>query len=135
MRCHGVQQSVCASIPWAPRKSRPPVKWYKIGREQLVPHDGSTISRDAELWEVYYYDYLALMTVDHPAGTEILVDERFVIPPAKLSITTVATPQAIAHAMDDNGQDVTDLISTLDGRAVSSFGRGQFQGVTRDSLP
>ena len=108
-------------------------EWYKIGRDQLVPHDGFyDIRVTAELWEVYYYDYLALMTVDHPAGTEIFVDERFVIPPAKLSITTVATPHAIAQAMDDNGQDVTDLVSTLDGRAVSSFGRGQFQGVTRD---
>ena len=108
-------------------------EWYKIGRDQLVPHDGFyDIRVTAELWEVYYYDYLALMTVDHPAGTEIFVDERFVIPPAKLGITTVATPQAIAQAMDDNGQDVTDLVSTLDGRAVSSFGRGQFQGVTRD---
>ncbi len=108
-------------------------EWYKIGREQLVPHDGFyDIRVTAELWEVYYYDYLALMTVDHPAGTEIYVDERFVIPPAKLGITTVATPHNIAYATDDNGQDVTDLVSTLDGRAVSSFGRGQFQGLTRD---
>jgi Flp pilus assembly protein TadD len=108
-------------------------EWYKIGREQLVPHDGFyDIRVTAELWEVYYYDYLALMTVDHPVGTEIYVDERFVIPPAKLGITVVSTPHAIAHAMDDTGQDVTDLVSTLDGKAVSSFGRGQFQGVTRD---
>ena len=65
-------------------------EWYKIGRDQLVPHDGYyDIRVTAELWEVYYYDYLALMTVDHPAGTEIFVDERFVIPPAKLAITTV----------------------------------------------
>jgi Flp pilus assembly protein TadD len=108
-------------------------EWYKIGRDQLVPHDGFyDIRVTAELWEVYYYDYLALMTVDHPAGTEIFVDERFVIPPAKLGIATVATPHAIERAMDDTGQDVTDLVSTLDGKAVSSFGRGQFQGVTRD---
>jgi len=108
-------------------------EWYKIGRDQLVPHDGFyDIRVTAELWEVYYYDYLALMTVDHPAGTEIFVDERFVIPPAKLGITTVATPHAIARALDDTGQDVTDLVSTLDGKAVGSFGRGQFQGVTRD---
>lgn len=108
-------------------------EWYKIGRDQLVPHDGFyDIRVTAELWEVYYYDYLALMTVDHPAGTEIFVDERFVIPPAKLGITTVATPHNIARAVDDTGQDVTDLVSTLDGKAVSSFGRGQFQGVTRD---
>jgi Flp pilus assembly protein TadD len=108
-------------------------EWYKIGRDQLVPHDGFyDIRVTAELWEVYYYDYLALMTVDHPVGTEIFVDERFVIPPAKLGITTVATPHSIARAIDDTGQDVTELVSTLDGKAVSSFGRGQFQGITRD---
>jgi tetratricopeptide (TPR) repeat protein len=108
-------------------------EWYKIGRDQLVPHDGYYDLRiTAELWEVYYYDYLALMTVDHPAGTEIFVDERFVIPPLKLGLTTVATPHKIARATDDGGQDVTDIVSTLDGRALASFGRGQYQGITRD---
>jgi tetratricopeptide (TPR) repeat protein len=108
-------------------------EWYKIGREQLVPHDGYYDVRvSAELWEVYYYDYIALMTVDHPAGTEIYVDERFVIPPVKLGFTTVATPHKIARAIDDNGQDVTDIVSILDGKALSSFGTGQYQGITRD---
>lgn len=108
-------------------------EWYKIGRDQLVPHDGYyDIRITAELWEVYYYDYIGLMTVDHPEGTEIYVDERFVIPPAKLGITTVSTPHEIAKAIDDNGNDVTDLVRTLDGRAVFNFGKGQYQGVTRD---
>jgi tetratricopeptide (TPR) repeat protein len=108
-------------------------EWYKIGRDQLVPHDGYYDVRvTAELWEVYYYDYLALMAVDHPAGTEIFVDERFVIPPAKLGITTVATPHDIARAVDDNGQDVTNIVKRLDGNALNTFGRGQFQGLTRD---
>jgi len=108
-------------------------EWYKIGRDQLVPHDGFyDIRITAELWEVYYYDYLALMAVDHPVGTEIFVDERFVIPPLKLGITTVTTPHKIARAIDDTGQDVTDIVSTLDGRALASFGRGQYQGITRD---
>jgi len=108
-------------------------EWYKIRRDQLVPHDGYYDLRiTAELWEVYYYDRIALMTVDHPAGTEIYVDERFVIPPAKLGFTTVAAPHKIAKATDDNGKDVTDIVSTLDGRALDSFGRGQYQGITRD---
>ena len=108
-------------------------EWYKIGRDQLVPHDGYyDIRVTAELWEVYYYDYLALTAIDHPAGTEIYVDERFAIPPTKLGITTVATPHNLARAVDDTGANVTDLLRELDGRAVSSFGRGQFQGVTRD---
>jgi hypothetical protein len=108
-------------------------EWYKIRRDQLVPHDGYYDLRiTAELWEVYYYDRIALMTVDHPAGTEIYVDERFVIPPQKLAFTTVATPHPIARATDDNGNDVTEIVRTLDGRALDTFGRGQYQGITRD---
>jgi len=108
-------------------------EWFKIGRDQLVPHDGFYDLRfTAELWEVYYYDYLALMAVDHPAGTEIFVDERFAIPPVKLAVTAVETPHPIAHAYDDRGQDVTDIVSAVDGRVVDSFGLGQYQGVTRD---
>jgi Tfp pilus assembly protein PilF len=108
-------------------------EWYKIGRDQLVPHDGYYDLRiTAELWEVYYYDYLALMAVDHPVGTEIFVDERFVIPPLKLGLTTVVKPHEIARAIDDTGQDVTDIVRTLDGKALASFGRGQYQGITRD---
>jgi Tfp pilus assembly protein PilF len=108
-------------------------EWYKIRRDQLVPHDGYYDLRiTAELWEVYYYDYLALMTVDHPAGTEIFVDERFSIPPPKLGVTTVATPHKIARATDDTGRDVTAIVDTLDGKALDDFGRGQYQGITRD---
>jgi Tfp pilus assembly protein PilF len=108
-------------------------EWYKIGREQLAPRDGYYDLRiTAELWETYYYDQLSLMTVDHPLGTEIFVDERFVIPPAKLAVTTVKTPHKIARAVDDNGQDVTEVVSTLDEKYLDTFGRGQYQGITRD---
>ncbi len=84
------------------------------------------------MWEVYYYDFIALMTVDHPVGTEIYVDERFVIPPGKPGFTTVATPHNIVRATDDTGRDVTALVKTLDGKALDDFGRGQYQGLTRD---
>jgi tetratricopeptide (TPR) repeat protein len=108
-------------------------EWYKIGRDQLVPRDGYYDLRiTAELWETYYYDQLALMAVDHPKDTEIFVDERFVIPPAKLAVTTVATPHKIAHAWDDKGDDVTDVVSELDEKYLDTFGRGSYQGVTRD---
>ena len=111
MQRPGDRLSVYASTPSAQRRLRQRGEWYKIGREQLVPHDGFYDVRiTAELWEVYYYDYVALMAVDHPAGTEIFVDERFVVPPAKLGFTTVATPHKIARAIDDNGQDVTSFL-------------------------
>ncbi len=108
-------------------------EWYKIGGDELAPRNGYYDLRiTAELWETYYYDQLALMTVDHPAGTDIFVDERFVIPPAKLAITTVETPHKIAHALDDSGNDVTDIVGTLDEKYLDNFGRGRYQGVTRD---
>ena len=108
-------------------------EWYKIGRDQLVPRDGYYDLRiTGELWETYYYDQLSLMVVDHPEGTEIFVDERFVIPAAKLEITTVSTPHKVKSAVDDQGQDVTSIINTLDGKYLDTFGRGKYQGITRD---
>jgi Tfp pilus assembly protein PilF len=108
-------------------------EWYKIGHDQLVAHDGFYDLRiTGELWETYYYDSLALMAVDHPAGTEIFTDERFSVPPVKLAVTSVAPPHPIAHATDDQGNDVTATLHDLDGQYLDTFGRGQYQGVTRD---
>ncbi|MEN3330240.1 MAG: hypothetical protein V7638_5047 [Acidobacteriota bacterium] len=108
-------------------------EWYKIGRDQLVPHDGFYDLRiTAELWETYYYDQLALMVIDHPQGTDIFVDERFVIPPAKLEVTTVSIPHPIVRAVDDKRQDVTSVVSKLDGNYLGTFERGRYQGVARD---
>jgi cytochrome c-type biogenesis protein CcmH/NrfG len=108
-------------------------EWYKIGGDQLAPHDGYYDLRlTGELWETYYYDYLKLIVVDHPVGTEIFTDERFVVPPVKLAITAVAPPHPIARAVDDHGADVTGIVSKLDGKYLDTFGRGQYQGLTRD---
>ena len=108
-------------------------EWYKIGGDELVPRNGFYDLRiTAELWETYYYDQLALMTVDHPAETDVFVDERFVIPPAKLAITTVEKSHKIALAVDDSGNNVTDIVSRLDEKYLDNFGRGRYQGVSRD---
>ena len=108
-------------------------EWYKIGRDHLQARNGFYDLRvTGELWETYFYDSLALMTVDHPAGTEIFTDERYEVPPVKLAITAVGPPQPIVHAEDDNGNDVTETLRKLDGRYLDTFGRGQYQGVTRD---
>ena len=108
-------------------------EWYKIGRDQLASRDGFYDLRiTGELWETYYYDSLRLMAVDHPVGTEVFTDERFAVPAVKLAVTAVGTPQPIAHAVEDNGQDVTEVLRALDGKYLDTFGRGQYQGVTRD---
>ncbi len=107
--------------------------WVKIRGDQLVPRDGFYDVRiTAELWETHFFDYIQLMTVDHPAGTEIYVDERFAIPPPALKVHTLTPPKPIARAIDDNGTDVTDIVRNRDGRYLDTFGRGDYQGITRD---
>jgi hypothetical protein len=108
-------------------------EWYKISGDQLAPRNGYYDLRlTGELWETYYYDYLKLMVVDHPAGTEIYTDERFVVPSVKLAITSTAAPHPIVSAVDDRGLDVTSTVNKFDGVYLDTFGRGQYQGLTRD---
>ena len=108
-------------------------EWIKIRGDQLVPRDGFYDLRiTAELWETYYLDHFSLMTVDHPHGTEIFVDERTSRTPPKLKVYTVGTPQPFARASDDKGEDVTSIVGQRDGMYLDTFGRGTYQGITRD---
>ena len=107
--------------------------WVKIRGEQLVPRDGTYDVRiTAELWETHFFDFIRLMTVDHPANVDIYVDERFSIPPPKLAVHTLLPLQPLAKAIDDNGADVTDTLKNLDATYLDTFGRGDYQGITRD---
>lgn len=108
-------------------------EWMKIRGDQLVAKDGFYDLRvTAELWETYYLDHYSLMVVDHPAGTDIFADERTATPPPALAVYTVATPHPFALVLDDNSQDVTEIVRALDSRYLDNFGRGQYQGATRD---
>lgn len=108
-------------------------EWFKIDGDRLAPHNGAYDLRvTAELWETYYVDHFSLMVVDHRAGTDIFVDERFSIPGPELTVRTVERAREVAQATDDLGQDVTDILRARDGRYLDTFGRGQYQGLTRD---
>jgi tetratricopeptide (TPR) repeat protein len=108
-------------------------EWFKIDGDRLAAHNGAYDLRiTAELWETYYVDHLSLAVVDHPAGTDIFVDERFSIPGPDLSIRTVERERELAHAVDDRGQDVSEILRARDGHYLDTFGRGQYQGLTRD---
>ncbi len=107
--------------------------WVKIRGDQLAAKDGQYDLRvTAELWETHYWDHFALMVVDHPKGTEVFVDERFAREPPKLAVHATGPLMAIRYARDDNGNDVTETVRDRDGRYLDTFGRGQYQGVTRD---
>jgi hypothetical protein len=107
--------------------------WVKIRGDQLAPRDGVYDLRiTAELWETHFFDHVSLLVVDHPVETDVYVDERFAIPPPPLAVYPTAPPRPVAHAWDDQGQDVTEWVRARDGRYLDTFGRGAYQGVTRD---
>jgi tetratricopeptide (TPR) repeat protein len=107
--------------------------WCKIRGDQLVPRHGYYDVRvQANLWETHFLDYVALIAVDHPANTEIFVDERFALSPMKPEVYLTSKPKPVARATDDNGDDVTEIVRAVDGNYLDTFGRGKFQGITRD---
>jgi len=108
-------------------------EWFKVPGEKLAAREGYYDLRvTAELWETYYIDYYSLRVVDHPADTEIFTDERFAVPPPPLKIYTVSKLHPFAYARDDNGTDVSDTVRSVDRKYLDTFGRGRYQGVTRD---
>lgn len=107
--------------------------WVKVRRDQLVPKDGYYDLRvTADLWEAHFFDAISLMAVDHPVGTEVWVDERFAMPMPPLGVIATAAPHPVTRAWDDLRHDVTDIVRNADGRYLDTFGRGPYQGITRD---
>jgi Tfp pilus assembly protein PilF len=107
--------------------------WVKIRGDQLVARDGAYDVRiTAELWETHFVDHVSLLVVDHPADEEVFVDERFAREAPSLAVHAVKNHRPAAHAWDQAGRDVTDVVSARDGRYLSTFARGPYQGIAED---
>jgi hypothetical protein len=107
--------------------------WVKVRGDQLVAKAGAYDLRvTAELWESHFFDWVSLLVVDHPKGTEVFVDERFAVPPPRLAAIATDPIQAFASVRDDRGSDAREIVRTRDDRHLDFAGRGEFQGITRD---
>ncbi len=104
-----------------------PDEWIKVEGSQLRPRGGILSLRFGEpMEEVNYIDQVRLMAIDHPAGTEVYPNERFLNEPPFASghpvISTAAHP--VAGAWDDHGRDVSELLRTrspIRARLYESF--------------
>lgn len=107
--------------------------WVKIRGEELAPRDGVYDLRiTAELWETHFFDHVSLLAVDHPEDTEIFIDERFGFPPPEMKVHHTSTVKPVTRVLTDDGADVTATINTRDADYLDFFGRGDYQGITRD---
>lgn len=100
-----------------------------IPGEHMAQRDGQYDVRiTGELWESHFFDRVELMAVDHPAETEVRIDERFHQPAPDQDVTSLDAPQPVARAIDQDGRDVTDRVRARDGRYLDTFDFGPFQG-------
>ena len=107
--------------------------WVKIRGDQLAPRDGLYDVRiTAELWETHFFDHVALIAVDHPLDTDIFVDERFAFPPPELRVHHTSKMRPFKRVLTDAGLDVSETVLNRDGNYLDFFGRGRYQGITRE---
>lgn len=108
--------------------------WVKIRGDQLIPINGVyDLAITAQLWETHFIDEIKMIAIDHPIGSEVFVDERFVapIPPdfRLYAYNELMTPVA---ATDHNAVDVLDLIRFRDDQRLGGFAKGTYQGIAED---
>ncbi|TVQ03243.1 MAG: tetratricopeptide repeat protein [Balneolaceae bacterium] len=105
----------------------------RIPGNKLNPVDGLYDVRvTAELWETHFFDYIGLVAVDHPEGSEIYVDERFVFPAPDLSTRVMSEPKSVLRVTDKSGNDVTGIVSKKDGNYLKAFRKSQYQGLAEE---
>ncbi len=105
--------------------------FVKVSGTQIQPKDGRySIQITEELWETAYFDEVKLIAIDHPAGTDIFVNEQYVPPPfAEFKVYGVKEKLHPKAATDHRGEDVSDALRTFDYHYAVEHTPGPYQGV------
>ena len=115
-----------------------PDEWVKIEGSQIQPRDGYLSVRFGEpMEEVNYIDQLRMVAVDHPAGTEVYPDERFLDDPPFASgkpVSTSATHPPLT-AWDSNGNDVLQRVSQRDHRICARLHQLAIRRLCQPAFP
>ncbi len=114
-----------------------PDEWIKIEGAQLRPREGYLSLRFGEpMEEVNYLDQVRLVAIDHPAGTEVYPNERFLNEPPFASGRPVLSAEAhpLAGAWDDQGHDVSELLRARDHNYVRDFTDLSFAGFANQHV-
>ncbi len=100
-------------------------EWIKVDGASLKPLHGLLSLRFGEpMEEINYIDQLRLVAVDHPPGTQVYPDERFLSEKPFASGTPILASTETrlpAGAWGDRGQNVLPLLAHRDHRYVRDF--------------
>jgi hypothetical protein len=107
-------------------------EWTKVDGDKLRARNGLLSVRFGEpMEEINYIDQLRMVAVDHPAGTEVYPDERFLNEqPFASGKAVVASAHAHlpAGAWDDHGHDVLVALAQRDHNYVRDFTNLSYAG-------
>lgn len=104
--------------------------WIRIDGEQMRPVGPYyQLVATEELREVSYFDLMRLLAVDHPADTEVFVDERFRMgPPAPFRIYTARERRLPLSARNEAGEDLLPALKARDN-VYTPVPPGPYRGV------
>jgi tetratricopeptide (TPR) repeat protein len=106
-------------------------EWVKVEGSQLKQRNGLFSLRFGEpMEEINFVDQVRLVAIDHPEGTDVYPDERFLSEPPFASGRTIvaAAPRPVAGAWDDKGRDVSATLLTRDHQYVRDFTNLNYAG-------
>ena len=105
-----------------------PVEYVRIAGDQLRARDGKfDIRVTNELEETLFADRMRLIAITHRPDIDVYPDEGMTETPKPFRVFAVMGKR-VPHAVDDDGQDVTDRVSQIDRRYVDSFALDRFRG-------
>jgi hypothetical protein len=111
-----------------------PDEWIKVEGSQLAEANGRLSLRFAEpMEEVNYIDQLRLRAIDHPEGTEVYPDERFLDEPpfASGGVVVSSAARMPIGAWDNEGRDVLIALQDRDHKFVSGFTKLPYDGFAK----
>ena len=105
--------------------------FVKISGTQIQPKSGRySIQITEELWETAYFDEVKLIAIDHPADTDIFVNEQYIPPPfAEFKVYGVEEKLSPKSAVNHRGEDVSDALKAFDYHYAVEHAPGAYQGV------
>lgn len=107
-------------------------EWVKVNGSSLRSRNGRLSLRFGEpMEEINYVDHMRLVAVDHPQGTEVYPDERFLSEAPFASGGAVVASSATrppTGAWDDHGRDVMQLLARQDHQYVQDFKNLNYAG-------
>ncbi|HSE19729.1 MAG TPA: FG-GAP-like repeat-containing protein [Pyrinomonadaceae bacterium] len=99
-----------------------PDEYVRIRGDQLRERNGRYELRVTnELEEALFVDKVQLISVAHPAGTEVYPNEGLTVPPQPFKIYSTRDARPPSAAVDEHGHDVLSRIARLDRQYPDDF--------------